>query len=318
MSTAFGTNAWLGFAEETTFGTAVSPTKFIEIASEKFGLKQSWNSKPTLRNASQFQKVRSKKSVEGGFKANFGFSGFERLLKHAMGGLVTTGVGPYTQTFSLATVLPTGLTFHVNRDSASLGATTAFQYAGCQIEKLSLKQGVEDILQFECDIVGTDMTNVSVATPTFPTFEQADWELVNSGALAWHGIAAPMLEFEIMIENNLAKDRYKLAQRTRLGLGRNGPRKVSGKFKIELADLNIYADYKNLAGPQTLVFAYDNLGSGTASRTMTITVNAVLQGDDPNVSDAGPVTATFNFEGFATSAGNDELSIVLVNNTSTP
>src|SRR5262245_57998791 len=125
MPTGFGTNAWLGWGQESTYGTGVVPAKWIEIMEESIEGKQSYISKPTLRSASLTQRVKSKKSVEGSFKFNFGFEGAEQLLKHALGSVGTVGAGPYVHTFSLANVLPTGLTFEVNRDQAAIGGSSA-------------------------------------------------------------------------------------------------------------------------------------------------------------------------------------------------
>ena len=316
MATGFGTNAWLGFGEESTYLTPVAPTKFVEIMEESVAGKHNWISRPTLRSASQNQRVRSKKSVEGGLKMNLGFEGAERLLKHAIGSLATSGVGPYTQTYSLATALPTGLTLHVNRDAASVGAGSAFQYSGCQISKLTLKQAVEDLLTAEIDFLGGDWLNVAVATPTFPTFYQIDWEMLSTFTI--NSVAVNVQEFEITIENQLANDRYKLGARTRLGLGRQGPRKISGKFTAEFDSLTTYTLYQTLSTPVTLsVFWTNGLSAGNL-KTLTITANVVLKGKDPTVKDAGPINVEFEFEAFQNAAANDELSVVLVNSVSTP
>lgn len=316
MATGFGSNAWLGFAEESTYGTYVSPTKFLEITEENVIGEQSWIPKNTLRSASQSQKVRSKKNVSGSFKANLGFTGFERIFKHALGSSATTGAGPYTHTASLASALPVGLSLHVNRDADAVGTGSAFKYEGCQITKLTLAQEVEAIATIEVEILGEDFGNVNVATPTFPTFEQCDWESFSLFIGGNIDDYVQVKNFEISIENQAADDRYVLGSRIRVGVGRSGPRKISGKFGMEFASLALYTEWANLSDVATIVAKWDNGLSGSSQRKIEISAEAVIQSGSPAVSDPGPIVVEFTFEGFSSSA-NSELSVVSINGTST-
>lgn len=312
MATAFGTNAWLGFGEESTYGTAVSPTKYIEITEDNLQGKQSLIAIPTLRSPSQNQRTYSKKSVEGSFKCSLGYSGFERLLKHALGTVATTGPtsSVYTHTFSLATALPTGLTLHVNRDSAALGGNSAFEYRGCQITKMSLRCAPEQILEAEFEVIGQDWGNVAVATPTFPSFEAIDWTHLITCTFSSTSVNVKELEF--VLENNLASDRYKLGTRLRQGLGRNGPRKVTLKVTTEFDSLTQYQWFMNQTD-RSAVITFSNGASGSALRVFSINATCNAQGDDPSVSDSGPIMLTLNFEAFDYTSSNTESSIVIQN-----
>lgn len=316
MATGFGSNAWLGFAEEVTYGTYVAPTKFLEITEENVVAEQTWISKPTLRSASQGQKVRSKKNVSGSFKVNMGYSGLERIFKHALGTSGTTGAGPYAHLANVTNALPTGLSLHINRDAAAIGGSSAFKYEGCQITKLTIAQEVESIATVEVEIVGEDSGNVAVATPTFPTFEQADWEafsLYLGGAI---DAITPVKDFSITLDNALADDRYVLGSRLRVGLGRSGPRKVSGKFTLEFSSLAIYTEFANLADTMNITATWSNGLSGASLRSIAIAAKVVLMSGSPAVSEAGPINIEFSFEGFG-STGNDEFSITTTNGSAT-
>lgn len=316
MATGFGSNCWLGFAEESTYGTPVSPTKFIEITEDNIQGKQSLISIPTLRSPSQAQRTLSKKSVEGSFKCSLGYSGFERLIKHALGTNNTTGPASsiYTHTCSLSTALPTGLTLHVNRDAAAVGAGSAFQYEGCQITKMTLRSSPETILEGEFEIVGENWTNENVATPTFPTMEPIDWTHLIT--CTFSGTTVNAKEIEYTIENNLATDRYKLGQRTRIGLGRNGPRKITMKVVCEFESLSQYQWFLNQTD-RSAVVTFSNGQAGAAARVFSINATGNFQGDDPSVSDSGPIMFTMNFEAFDLTSSNTESSIVIQNATST-
>jgi hypothetical protein len=89
--------------------------------------------KTTLNHISQQHAVKSKVNVTGGMRIyprtfdGDNLSGCEILLKHAFGSVTSAGGGPYVHTFALARALPTGLSFTVNRDSASIGGTSCFR-----------------------------------------------------------------------------------------------------------------------------------------------------------------------------------------------
>lgn len=310
MSIGLGQNAWLGFAPESVYGTAVASTKFIEVQKENFKGEQGRVSKPSLRRVSQDHRVRKKVSVTGGFEAQFSYDGLELLLKHALGTNNTTGAGPYTHTMSGAAALPVGLTFHVNRDAAAVGVGSAFVYKGCQIQKLTLKQEAEDFLMLAAEILGKDFANENIETPTFPTFSGADWE---DFACTIGGSAVAVESMELNIENTLAAERYKLGQLTRKGLGRAGNRKITGSVTLEFEQLTEYTRYKDLTAA-AIVFTW----TGPAGTSLTITLPVCeFTAGDPEVADAGPIKLKLDFEAYMTTTDGDEISLVLINNVAT-
>lgn len=315
MPSAFGINTVLGFAEESTYGTGVTPSKFLDqVLEESFMLDRPFTSKPHLRSVSQMVRVQGKTTVSGGFKALMGFNGLERIMKHALGSNATTGAGPYTHTASLANALPVGLTFYVCRDIA---VYDAWSYKGCQISKLTIRQAVEEIAEIEVEVVAKDAEVVTESTPTYATFQQADWIYI--GAVVLAGVSTSVRDVELTIENALSTDRYNLGATTIVGLGRSGPRKISGKFSFEVTDninSDLYRSQLSLDTPPTLTLTWTNGDAGTALRSLTVTAKVILTKFEMNTKDAGPIIANCEFECYAT-ASNNELTIVTVNNTAT-
>lgn len=318
MSVAFGNKAFIGFAEESTFGTYVSATKFLEIMEESFMGERQYIAKPSLRNVSQIQKVLGKTNVKGGFKAQLGFSGFERIMKHALGSSTTTGTGPYTHTASLADALPTGLSFYVDRDSTGNG-DGGHRYIGCNIDKLTIRQAIEEMAEIEVSVVGQSWSpGVTAETPTFPTFEQADW--YNFSTFTFDGQTVPAKDVEFTLENDLATDRNKLGSYYVVGFGRKGPRKISGKFSVERDSVVATAlsdDYAAASStPFTITQTWTNGLSGGSLRSITINAKGLMTKFEENAKDAGPIIASVEWDGYATSS-NNELTIVTVNGTTT-
>jgi hypothetical protein len=275
-------------------------------------LNQSRIAKPSLGSVSQNRSVKSKRSVSGGFTAQVGFNGIETILKHAFGS-VSTGTpeaSVYEHTYTLTNALPTGLTFHVNRDAANLG--TAYEYEGCMIEKLTLKQELEDMLMLEVECEGEDEAPIAViGGPTFPTFIACDWEMLTAVVA---GTTVKASSLELVIENSLAKDRHQLGSRLRKGLGRGAFRKITGKIETELDATTLYASFNSLTNGQiNLSWQGPTLG-GTSYLLDLVLPNASYL-IERNVSDPGPVPATITFEAFSnTDAGNNEVTTALLRN----
>lgn len=316
MSTAFGLNTWLALGEEVTYGTPVARTRWIEITEESIEGKQSIISKPALRNVSQSDRVQGKKEVGGNFKFKMGFEGHEKILKHAMGTMAAvTGAGPYTHAATLASALPVGLTMEVCRDTVAIGGSSAFLYEGCQIDKLTLSQGFEDILMAECEIIGEDFSFVAATATSFTAFNGIDYTMLSSPQL--NSTAINLQAWELTIENGLAADRFKLGSRTRIGLGRAQTRKISGKLTIEFEQLTECNLFRNQTTLVPLSIPYNNALGGASNKQFNITLPKVaIQGGEPKVSDQGPVHMEITFEAYQNAAANDEMTATLINSNS--
>jgi hypothetical protein len=156
------------------------------------------------------------------------------------------------------------------------------------------------------EVIG--QSNALVATPstTFPAGRPFDWD---DFGVTMFGGARGVRNFELTLENALADDRYFLGSAYRTGLGRSGPRKISGSVTLELSSMADYAYFRNL-DTTSIVASWTVNGSYYLTVTMP---KCYIQGDEPTVSDAGPVLWTANFEAFQSAVANDELSIALGN-----
>jgi hypothetical protein len=308
MSQGFGHNSFVGFGVESTWGTAVASTKFLEIQKENFKADFGHRmSKPSLRGVSQAHRTKSKTKVEGGFEFQVPTDGAELLFKNLLGANTTTGAGPYTHTMTGAAAMLTGLTFNVCRDPA-IAASSGFAYAGCQISKLTLKQAIEDFLIANIEVVGKTQSFIANETATYPTFSGFDWE---GFALTVNSASQQPESFDFSYDNGLAADRYQLGQLTRKGLGRGSQRKITCGFTQEFASLTEYNLFLNL----TNIAVVATWTKGTSSLALSMPACEITNAA-PEVSDAGPVKAKFEFEAYKNSAEGDECGLVLVNSVS--
>jgi hypothetical protein len=309
MSIANGFNSWVAAVVESVYGTAPAMTnaKYLEVNKDTVKLKKNRISKPALNSVTQRRGIPSKQSVEGGWEFQFPVNGAELWLKYALGSNVTSGAGPYLHTITPSKDITTGLTLHCNRDAAAIG--NAFQYTGCQVSKLTLKQEIEDELMCSLEYLGQQEALVSVATPTFATFIGFDWTHFSATI---NSVAVDAESAELTIDNGLAADIYKLGQLYRKRINRGSNRKVSGKIGIEFESLTQYNLFVNQTS-HTIVLSWII----DANQKLVITLNGCyLTGETPEVTEAGPVKLSLPFECIHGTEGG-EISIALTNAVAT-
>lgn len=309
----FGENAWIGFGEETTYGGAATRTKFIEILSENIRMVKPVIPRGSLRTAGRRYFIPGKKSVEGGFRTELLYEGFEKLFKHLFGTSATSALsgGAFQHTFSLAAQPPIGLTIEVNRDLC------AWVYEGCQIASMSFENAVDGVVQIALELLGEDETTAAASSPNWPGDKPVHWGQLSTLTFGAYTLAAENARWNFA--QTLAGDRYKLGTRTRKGLGRGGRRVVNGSFTAEFEDVTLYNDF--LAETEralTVKYAGATIGAGNTYALTVTFPRIVIVGEPPAVAGPGPIKETFNFEAFYDVTNTlDEIAAVLVNTTTT-
>lgn len=331
MGQVYGYNTWLGWAEETTYGTAVAAARYAEI--EKESMKDDgskFNFKPILRFRSQNRKILGKANPSGAITLPALWTGLEQLWKHSLGSVAVTGPvsSVYTHTYSLAAQPPVGLTTYIDRDSAALSGSTAFRHTGCRVNKLTIRQAVEEWMMLDLELIGAARSQVARPTPTFPTFDPVDYAMMTVKAInpAGTNIDLPLRSLEITIDNGLHQDGYRLGSRFRqlAGAG-DSQRKVNFKFEAEFNNNAVYAYFLNNTDTGLdLVFTWkkDPLAavSSTNPQIQMTLPKVVFDGEDPAIDSPGPKYLSISGTSLLPSDTNDnaEFSIVLQNATVGP
>lgn len=131
-----GLDAQIGFADETTAGAPVAPTLFLPLVSESLVLEKERLESDAIfagrRVLDSDQWNGGNNTVQGDIGLELTNRGLTTLFKHMFGGVSTTGSGPYTHTFTPATLLGKSFTTQVGRPGVG-GTVHPFTYAGCKI-----------------------------------------------------------------------------------------------------------------------------------------------------------------------------------------
>ncbi len=288
MATAVGVNAFLSLGEESTFGTAVSVSDHFRLIDESVKVEDGYNLRQYLSSSVARTKIRNKRNVTGGFNIPASYGGIGLLLKHVLGDVSTTGSGPYTHTITDG-ALPVGLSVQVDRDTAGVGGSSAYKFAGAQVQSLTIKQGMEEEAQIGCELLAKTVTNVAAASPSYPSAVYADW--LDVSTVTFDGTTFTARELEVQISNELRADGYKLGDRERQHLGRKGGG-VTMKFGGDYDKLDFFTDY--IAG--TTGTAVVTWTDGTNSLSVSL-ANACIQDANPNAGDADDITYDLQLEG---------------------
>lgn len=206
----------LGVADESTYGTAVTASRFFEFESE--GIEETYGRTEgdPLRVGSGF--VRSDRftpyfaGAAGTLELTAMTKGFGFWLKHMMGSVGTTGpaeTSVYTHTGTEGELLGDSFTCQLNRPFNPTGTNQAFTYSGGKIAKWTLANSVEEnlVLSLDCDFQKV-ADNVALATAAYPSsMEPFAWV---GGVVSIGGAAYDVTEFSLEVDNGLDVDRRQI------------------------------------------------------------------------------------------------------------
>lgn len=296
-----GLAAQLGFAKESTYGTFVAPTDFLEFVNESLSASEEriessavGAHRRVLRSNRWAQGARS---VEGSVEHEFLTKGMGPLLEVAMGGASFDDTDPdaVIHTFTPGPLKDKSLSVQVGRVAID-GTIHPFSYTGCQVTEFSLGATVGEILSLSMNYNGKDEDlTQTLADPTFP--DDDDLFVYHHGSLTIDGVDTSVSAFNLSGNNSLAVERRGFARTRRVGL-ETGLRGYTGDFDAEFDDLTLYNLYRDGA-EAALVLEFD--GPGTTS--LKVTANVRVDGETPNVGGPDEIRQPIGFKCIEDPAG---------------
>jgi hypothetical protein len=167
MTIASGLLAQAGFAVETTVGTRVAPTRFVEFNSESMRLNIERIEREGLRAGRRLTYGWSPgtRMVEGQLNLDLSANTVGLLFRAAIGSVSTTGASPYVHTFTPG-ALPS-LSVQVGRPSVD-GVVRPFDYLGCFVRSWELSASANEFAKMQLDFMGRDeVTSNTTATASY-------------------------------------------------------------------------------------------------------------------------------------------------------
>lgn len=166
----------VGFGKESTYGTAVTPTRWLEFTDEKFEFKpmrkQGKGIRVGGRLARSARRVTTSLDTSGELDVEMCTKGFGLLLEGALGAgtsTVTATAGTYQQNFTIGDTLNS---FTVQKGLVREdGTVTPYTFAGMVVESWEISSSKDEIVtsKFSFDGSGAVDTSVAYTAPSYAT-----------------------------------------------------------------------------------------------------------------------------------------------------
>lgn len=286
-----GVLGFVGYAKESSGGTPVAATDYIEAFSENFQLNYDRFVKSNIRgNITAADDIAGIKRIAGDVTVTGDPEQLGHFFNAACGVQSNTVVisGQLnSHEFTIATTdwddtfaLPP-YTFEINRDVSS-----SQQFAGCNVSGLQINITPNNVLQVTASIIGKSELNIAKSTATFTTSPTNPFAF-DTCSISWGGAAHQLIESLTISQNgNLEGIASLRASRDVRAIRRAGPTEVTFNGAMAFENIDDYVAFINeteraltvhltransfaltIELPKTVVTAYP-VGMGGAERVI--------------------------------------------------
>lgn len=311
-----GIAAQIGYGQEVTVGTAVTPTRFLPLISETLGQEitriESDADIPGRLMLTSEQWNGGPKMIKGDVQHELPVAGAGVLLYNALGAKgSTSGSGPYTTVLTPGDVYGKALTIEVGRPDVA-GTVEGFTYAGCKISDLEIAMALDKPATMGVSFTGmTEATSGSITSASYGTGHAKPYKAITHGALTLAGSAAPVTDAKIKITRPFDERRFH-GQATTSEPIQSDRLSITGEITVEFSGLTAYNRFVN--GTEA-AFLYV-LTQGT--NVLTFEGNVRFDGSTPQKSGRGIITHTMPIVFVSDSTSDaDALTVTVVNSDST-
>jgi hypothetical protein len=308
-------NSSLGLVAESVYGTYAAPTRWVPHVSAPIDHQIDRMESEGIMAGRRVLDSDQWAPGDVDLAMDLGLELYDRsiglLFTHMFGAVVTTGVGPFTHTFTPGDLSGKSLTMQVGTPNSNDGTVHPFSLLGCKIAAWELGLEAGQIATLGLDVVAKSLTLAQpLVTPTYATGIGAGMTFVGASV----NIAGSPYKTKALTlagDNMLDTDRRFIGDATIDEPLEAGLREYTGTIDSEFFDLTAYNRFVN-GTTAALVIA---LAKGTA--TATFTLNVRFDGDAPQVEGREVVQNSLPFKcvGDTDAAA---ITAVLVNGDTTP
>lgn len=309
MAIGSGLGAQLGIAPETTYGTYVAPTKFIEFTKESLVLKKTTAQSAGIAAgrllALSSRRVLTRREASGSIDLEVTNKGMGLLLQALMGTTVTPvqqGAGPaYLQTHTLADTAGKSLTIQKGMPLTT-GTVTKKNILGCKITSGEFSCEVGGMLTATFEFDGRDVEETSAlaaasyaAMAPFHFMQMA----IKTGTFGTETARTGIRKASCKIERPQEVERfYAGAAGLKAEPISNDQVKISGTLESDYVDTTL-DDLHTSDGATSLVWEFQGpLIAATFYETFRVTLPAIRLDEGPPVVDGfGVLKPSFNYVG---------------------
>jgi hypothetical protein len=307
MAIGSGLGAQLGVSAESTYGTFVAPSKFIEFTKESLALKKTTAQSAGIAAgrlmALSSRRVVTRREVGGSIDLEVTNKGMGLLLQALMGTSVTPvqqGAGPaYLQTHTLASVAGKSLTIQKGVPLTT-GTVTDKTFVGCKVTSGEFSCGVGEMLTGTFEIDGKDCDeSQTLAAASYSSMSPYHFGqmALKTGSFGTEAALDGIRKVSVKIERPQDVERF-YANQSALKKEpiENDQVKITGNLETDYVATTL-DDLHTSDGATSLVWEFvgPNIAT-TYFETWRLTLPAIrLDEGPPQVDGFGVVKPTFNF-----------------------
>ena len=309
MAIGSGLAASIGFAAESTYGTYVAPTRFLEYIKADLKKKKNVVQGGGLA-AGQIAQLGSRRvvtseSVEGGFELEVANLGMGLLLAHLLGSSATPvqqgATAAYLQAHTVGDNIGKSLTIQHGVPDLT-GTVRPFTFKGCKLSGAEFSCKVGELLTMSLDVDGRQASEVetlvaaSLATGVAP-FHWAQMS-VKLGTFGAEAAVSGVKGFSVKFDRGMASERfYAGAGGLKAEPIMNDFLKVSGSIEVDLVNKADFADRFAADSATSLVIEFVGpLIASTYYQTFRIKLPMVFfDGDTPTVDGPDVTSGGYGF-----------------------
>ncbi|MDP9949122.1 MULTISPECIES: phage tail tube protein [Streptomyces] len=322
MAIGSGLGAQLGIAAETTYGTFVAPSRFVEFTKESLVLRKTTAQSAGIAAgrllALDKRRVLTRREASGSIDMEIVNKGMGLLIQALMGTTVTPvqqGAGPaYLQTHTLADTAGKSLTIQKGIPLTT-GVVTKKNVLGCKITSGEFSCEVGGLLTGAFEFDGRDVEESSaLAAASYPTLTPFHFQQmgIKTGAFGTETARTGIRKVSCKIERPQEVERfYAGAAGLKAEPISNDQVKISGTLESDYVDTTL-DDLHTSDGSTSLVWEFVGpLIAATFYETFRITLPAIRLDEGPPVVDGfGVVKPSFNYVGLYDGTNQPKIEII--------
>jgi hypothetical protein len=320
MALKIGGLSSIGMGQETTWGTAVTPTDFVEFTSESLKMDINRIAVEAINGTASLKKhVDLQKEVKGDIAFPVNADDCIGMLLKVFFGQSATSQQQGTYIAYLHTfkgnnryitdgVKGSGLTLQVVRDSIG------FDYSGCLPSVLKFDVAQNGLLNCTASMIGK--IAAIQGTPTSATFTTQNPLVFSSCVVNKTGSPIEVVSASVVIDNGVVSSN--LLGQTTVKRPEIGGRKVTGNLLINFEDSIVYNDFINGTNYEITLTATGAVITGAYSYYLKFTLGNVvfLNNPTPNVGNKGVITQNVPFMALYDDATDQDIKVELMNTIS--
>ncbi|MBT9255375.1 hypothetical protein KMZ30_07290 [Phycicoccus sp. KQZ13P-1] len=304
----------IGFAKESTYGTGVTPTRFLEFVDESLDFNKTIVQGKGLRVGSRVarsgRRVVPTADAGGDFSLEVASKGLGLLWEFLMGSGASALVSAstYQQVFTFGDTMPSA-TFQKGLPRVD-GTVDAYTFLGCTCDSWELEFGNADIPLLKVTTDAKDVTTgTAYATPSYPS--GANLFTFAGGAISTGTLTAPtstalasaatplanVRSGSVKVSHNPATSRFNFGGGGRKAKPTTGMREITGSLTVEY-DSTAFRDAVLNETPMSLVLTYTGGALGTGNETLQVVIpEAKFDGKLPAANGGELITVDMGFTG---------------------